>query len=270
MEMKGKKVSHPLDDPMILSQLFYIRKTMPASREAERVFDGSIPIESGVELGYRLYLHQPQSPLILFFHGNGEIASDYDDLAPFYHVAGASLMVIDYRGYGWSSGLPLATRLLPDAEKALLALPRVLNNYGTAPRALFVKGRSLGSSSAVYLAFQHPDRVNGLIIESAYADAPSLFRRLQIEIPPVLAQDPQMPFNNLGKLAHVSMPLLVIHGSRDAVFPPVHAQDLYEAAPDPRKELLIIDNASHNSVMFVNVAAYFDAIKRFVSAYTPA
>ena len=54
------------------------------------------------------YLHPDPSAraLMLFFHGNGEIAADYDDLAEFYVGCGVSFWVLDYRGYGRSTGAP--------------------------------------------------------------------------------------------------------------------------------------------------------------------
>jgi alpha-beta hydrolase superfamily lysophospholipase len=72
-----------------------------------------VEVEPGIVLGGRLYPAAPDSPAILFFHGNGEIAEDYDDIAPLYIQMGITLLVMDYRGYG-TSGLT-ASHLLSDA-----------------------------------------------------------------------------------------------------------------------------------------------------------
>ena len=59
--------------------------------------------------------------VILYFHGNGEVADDYVDLAPQFHWLGFHLMIVDYRGYGWSSpSTPLMSHLLSDVEPLLL------------------------------------------------------------------------------------------------------------------------------------------------------
>jgi hypothetical protein len=257
---------HPLDDPQIINSLFYVRKTPPHSNPHEQVHDGTVAVD-GAEIGYRLYVHQPDTPLLLYFHGNGEIASDYDDIAPYYFLCGVSLLVVDYRGYGWSTDTPKVSKMLPDAEAVLNALPDIREEHGIESETVFVKGRSLGSAPAVYLAMKHGEALNGLIIESGYADAPSLFRRLGITIPAEYREDDTLPVQNKRKMADVDLPLLVIHGADDTLIPPQHGRDLYEASPAHNKELLIIDGAGHNNLLSKGTAKYFDAIKRFVKNY---
>src|SRR5690606_13667599 len=91
--------------------------------------EGHVPTPDGTQVGYRLY--RPTAPhavkfRILFFHGNGEVAADYDDIAPLSFTLGAALLVADYRGYGWSTGKPLTTTPLPDAETFFAAMPDIL------------------------------------------------------------------------------------------------------------------------------------------------
>ena len=89
-------------------------------------------------------------PTLLYFHGNGEIVTDYEGFAPLYHGIGLSLLVVDYRGYGWSTGKPLTTKMIPDAQAVLDALDDILKENGVVPsRPLFIMGRSLGSAPAI-------------------------------------------------------------------------------------------------------------------------
>src|SRR5216117_3421822 len=106
-----------LDHPAALAVLFHPRSAQPGRSRLPNVSDGSIPVGGDVSLGYRFYKHRTGEPLIVYFHGNGEIAPDYDHFVGEFHHAGAALMVVDYRGYGWSTGRPLASTLLSDAEK---------------------------------------------------------------------------------------------------------------------------------------------------------
>ncbi|MEL6307815.1 MAG: alpha/beta fold hydrolase [Chloroflexota bacterium] len=262
---------HPIDAPEILNNLFFVRKTI-LPNDGEYLKNGRIVVEESengdIALGYRLHVHHSSAPLLLYFHGNGEIATDYDGAAPFYHACGVSLMIVDYRGYGWSTGTPLASKMLPDAQVILDKLDSVLGEQGIVPgRPLFVMGRSLGSAPAIYLALKNPDRLRGLIIESGYADAPSLFRRLGIPIPDDLADDDSLPINNGEKMRRVSTPTLVIHGERDVLIPVSHGKTLHENASNADKSLVIIPNAGHNNVGFTDIQKYFDAIKRFVDAH---
>lgn len=258
-----------LDSTVITSQVFFVRKTPQPLADSRLVYNGVIPVTDKVSLGYRYYqAPQQDSPVILLFHGNGEIVTDYDVLAPFYHVAGAGLMVVDYRGYGWSGGVPLVTQMLPDALKVVDAMPDILQQHGTRDVKMFVKGRSLGSAAAIYAVQQRPHLFSGLIIESGFADAPSVFRQLGNSLRPLLPHDDDLPLYNARKLHEVDKPLLILHGKRDTVIPVAHAQDLYDASPTADKTLTIIEKAGHNDMLIVNPARYFDAIRQFLQKHS--
>lgn len=261
--------NHPLDIPQIITNLLYPRTASPGTHpDKNSVKDGFIPIDETINLGYRMYIHHSSAPVLLYFHGNGEIASDYDSLAPLYNRTGISLLVVDYRGYGWSSGSPLPSRLLPDAQVALEKRDDICRECGIIPgRPLFVKGRSLGSAAAIYLAQQNPDVIKGLIIESGYGTAPSLFARLGIPIPPGVEDDDTLPLNNTRKMQEIRLPLLVIHGALDTLIPATNAKELYEASPSDNKRLLIIPGAGHNNLLAGGIELYFNAIKEFVEAH---
>jgi alpha-beta hydrolase superfamily lysophospholipase len=259
--------THPLDDIGITSRLFYPRSASSGKSAVRDTFDGTIPVEDGVVLGYR-YFHASGKPVIVFWHGNGEIAEDYDMIAASYRNAGAGLFVLDYRGYGWSTGTPLTTKMLPDALKALDAIPEILKQHGAENAALFIKGRSLGSAPAIYCAAQKPDLLKGIILESGFADAPSLFRRLGITVPEELLNDPALPLNNATRLETVDLPLLVIHGENDTLIPVHHGQELFEASPAEDKALVIIRRAGHNDVLIRDTAKYFGAVQAFIEEHS--
>lgn len=260
-------MTHPLDDPRILRNLFYVRKTLAGGNPAAHVHDGRIAVEEEVEVGYRLYTTRPEQPLILYFHGNGEIASDYDDLASFYAVAGVSLLVVDYRGYGWSSGHPLLTKLLPDAVSVLEALPDLLRAHGMQGAPLVVMGRSLGSALAIHLAAIFPEQIAALIVDSGYAEAPSIFERLGVPLPHDLPGDEELPLFSAEKMRRVQAPVLLLHGTEDELIPFENAKALFAAAPSGRRLLVPIEGAGHNNLIAVRPDLYFDAVRTFIRRY---
>lgn len=81
--------------------------------------DIAIPVDVGIALAARFYRSSPQAPTILFFHGNGEVAVEYDSLAPHYRQIGVNLIVVEYRGYGASDGFPSFATMLSDAHTVL-------------------------------------------------------------------------------------------------------------------------------------------------------
>ncbi|MFN2168495.1 MAG: alpha/beta hydrolase, partial [Anaerolineae bacterium] len=206
-----------LDRPEVLQVLFHPRSEGAWDRalsDARRVV---FPIEAGIHLGGRLYPAGPAAPCILYFHGNGEIAADYDGLAPLYNRLGITLLVVDYRGYGTSAGVPTATHLLADAVAVFDELDSLLADEGLMPARLYVMGRSLGSAAAIEVAWRAGERLAGLIIESGFADTFALLARLGLRVEGV--DEARDGFGNVAKIAGISMPTLIIHGKNDVLIP---------------------------------------------------
>lgn len=257
--------THPLDHPFIISNLFYPRTSQAGTSRVPGTVDGTTPVEDGIALAYRFYVHRAQSPVVMYFHGNGEIASDYDGIAPLFFDSGASLLVVDYRGYGWSTGTPLTSKLLSDAEAVVTALPTIFAAANVPDPRLFVMGRSLGSAPAVHVAAKFPERFSGLIIESGFADMPSVMRRLGIQPEQFsLTEQEFAPIGNARKLGTVTLPLFVIHGEADTLLPVEHGQALYDASVAEYKTILRIPGAGHNDLMLIAMQRYFNAIAAFI------
>jgi alpha-beta hydrolase superfamily lysophospholipase len=250
-----------LDNLVVLSVLFHPRQAVPEPGRVG-IDDGTIPVEGDIVLGYRLYVHKAGAPVIVLFHGNGEIASDYDDVAAHYHRAGASLLVVDYRGYGWSTGWPLVSALLSDTEAVRDALPAILRRAGLSDSPLFVMGRSLGSACAIHLAYNHSNLLKGIIIESGFAQVFPLLAELGVPVDS-LGDFPD-PIDNVGKIQATPLPLLVIHGEQDSLIPIADGESLFDASPAPLKSMIRIGGAGHNDLLFHGMEPYFTAIARFI------
>jgi alpha-beta hydrolase superfamily lysophospholipase len=255
-----------LDQPTVLRVMFHPRRSWPGISLVSSVHDGRVEVEPGVSVGYSLHLAEPQSPLILYFHGNGEIARDYDSIAPLYTSLGISLLVADYRGYGWSDGLPTASSLVHDAPPVFEALGQMLEEAGSeVPQRVFVMGRSLGSAAAIEVACHYQKAITGLIIESGFADTFGLLARLGVMLDDL--DQTQDVFSNLAKIGQISLPTLVIHGQADMLIPASEGIALYDgsAAADEEKRLVVIPGAGHNDLLALGAATYFEAIREFVS-----
>ena len=255
-----------LDQPVVLRVMFYPRRSWSGISLVSSVHDGRVEVEPGVSVGYSLHLAGPQSPLILYFHGNGEIARDYDSLAPLYTGLGIGLLVTDYRGYGWSDGLPTASSLVHDAPVVFDLLEQMLEEAGgKVPQRVFVMGRSLGSAAAIEVARHHQEAITGLIIESGFAHTLRLLARLGVVLENL--DETQDVFANLAKIGQISLPTLVIHGQSDMLIPASEGVALYEgsAAPQGEKRLVVIPGAGHNDLLALGADTYFEAIRAFVS-----
>jgi alpha-beta hydrolase superfamily lysophospholipase len=253
------EVNPLLDDPHILSVLFHPRSARAGSSHFPGARDGRVDVGDGVVIGWRLFpADDTTAPTLLYFHGNGELAADYDSVASLYTERGISLLVADYRGYGWSTGQPKVTTMLGDARAVADAFPSLLAEAGLEPRGLFVMGRSLGSPCAIDIAAKDESRWDGLIIESGFAHTFALMARLGLRIPGIEGQDDGI--NSLDKIAGLSLPTLIIHGRLDMLIPASEGKALYEACGSSDKRLLLIPMAGHNSVMAYGRKAYMQAI----------
>jgi len=250
-----------LDRPEILQFIFHPRRDFKGSCAANAT-DHLIPVEEGVSIGCRFYTCGHASPNILFFHGNGEIVSDYDHIAPIYNQRGINLFVADYRGYGMSNGSPTFTAMISDAHKIFEGFCKILKK-GNYTGGLFVMGRSLGSASVIELAHHYQHRINGLIIESGFASMLELFEHLGFPAESLnLSEEPR--FSNLIKIRSVLIPTLIIHAEYDTLIPLKHAKSLFDNAPAEEKHLVIIAGADHNNIMSFGTEQYFRAVEEFI------
>lgn len=252
-----------LDNPLINNTLFYPRSAQMGTSQLHNVIDGTLPVDDDVVLGYRGYQHpKPTAPLLLFFHGNGEIATDYDGMAQEFLDCGVSLLVVDYRGYGWSTGEPKVSTLLSDVEAVHNKLPDLIKTLQLESTTQYIMGRSLGSAPAIHLAHQHPETYQGIIIESGFAHVLHLLMRRGF--PSNFFNGAADPVGNLRKIKNLDLPLLVIHGEKDQLIPVNHGQELYDNSPAETKKLLRIRQAGHNDLLWWGKKDYFDAIRKFI------
>jgi len=199
----------------------------------------------------------------LWLHGNaGNLMHRLDNLAAVHDRLGVSVFIFDYRGYGQSEGVPSEDGLYRDAEAALAQLATLARCNSTE---VVVFGRSLGAAVAVELALRA--RVRGLILESAFASIPAMARHLYPFLP--LASLPRTRYDSLSKIAHIGVPVLLVHSRHDPLVPYAQGQALYAAAAAP-KYFHTIEAAAHYDTYLSGGLAYWQALHHFLAALPPA
>ena len=249
-----------LDIPEIIKSTFYPRNDWePPPQDAS---DHLIEVAEDVHLSCRLFPHNVSSPSILLFHGNGEVVSDYNSVAPLYNREGINLFVIGYRGYGLSGGAPSFSSMMADALIVVRTCCNILKD-ASFNGPIFVMGRSLGRLPAIEVATFYSKIMSGLIVESGSATISRFMRYLGY------AQDssPVMELEEAhqSKISMITLPLLVIHGEQDTLVPISEASHLYQMASSMNKRMITIGNAGHNDLMYVGRDQYFEAIRCFVA-----
>jgi fermentation-respiration switch protein FrsA (DUF1100 family) len=221
-----------------------------------------IPVAEDVVIGGRFHMTEATAANVLFFHGNGEIVADYDDIAALYNRLGINFLAVDYRGYGRSTGEPTVSAMMRDAH-LIYAFARTWLKENAFAGPLIVMGRSLGSASVLELAANHGEELDGLIIESGFAFALPLLKLLGVQVW-ALGLKEDDGFGNLEKIRAYHGPTLIIHAEYDHIIPFSDGEALWDASSSPDKTLLEIPGANHNDIFLHGIREYFDAIKNLV------
>jgi fermentation-respiration switch protein FrsA (DUF1100 family) len=259
-----------LDRPEVLMFLFHPRpepalsplQTSDSEIQMSGQRDILIPVQEDIAIGARFHMAEKSGGSILFFHGNGEIVADYDDLGAVYNQMGINLLAVDYRGYGRSSGKPTVTAMMRDCHIIFdFAQKWLRQNNFTGP--ILLMGRSLGSASVLELAAAYKDLIDGLIVESGFAYAGPLLTLLGIDFA-ALGFKEEKGFRNVDKIKNFDKPTLIIHAEFDHIIPFSDGQILYDASPSKVKQLLKIPGANHNDIFMRGPQEYLAAVKNIV------
>ncbi len=254
------------DRPEILMFLFHPRSEWQGDRPSTTTDETLIPVEKGVAVGARFHLAGKSLPSILFFHGNGEIVADYDEMGELYTRMGINFFPVDYRGYGRSTGKPTITAMMRDSHVIFEYVQNWLVDSGYHG-PLIVMGRSLGSASALELSAHYGSRIDGLIIESGFAYVGPLLQILGINME-VLGIKEEEGFRNIEKIRSFDKPTLIIHAENDHIIAFKEGQALYDACESSHKKLLKIPGANHNDIFFRGMSEYMESVRELADKVT--
>lgn len=165
------------------------------------------------------------APAVLFFHGNYELVDEWVDGFEPLRAAGAGVLLVEFPGYGRSTGVATQTSV---TAAALAAFDLVAAKAGEVdPTRIVALGRSVGGGPASALALERP--VAALALSSAFTSVRAYARGYFM--PGFLVRH---PFDNESAVRAFGGPVLVQHGTGDRTVPFVHGERLSEAARDGR------------------------------------
>jgi hypothetical protein len=187
---------------------------------------------------------------ILFLHGNAENISTHIMSVRWLPERGFNVFLLDYRGYGASTGKPTLAGVQYDVESALKML---VARPGVDAGRIVVFGQSLGGAIAVHRVAHTAYRANirALVVESAFSGYRRITREklgdfwLTWPLQYPLSWTVSDEYNPAEAVADISpIPLLIIHGDRDPIVPLHHGQRLFKLAREP-KQLWIVEGGGH-------------------------
>ena len=253
----------PLDRPEVIGALFFPQKMWSAPPPIAHDF--MVQVGGGIAISARFYVRHNDAPNVLFFHGNGEVASEYDATAPLYLQAGANFLVVDYRGYGKSGGHPSFQSMMQDAlQIAEFFESQLASTEFSGPR--FVMGRSLGSQSAIQIAAMASKGLSGMIIESGFTGTEHLASQFGLAI--MTPELKELARAHRTKLQSIHVPVLVIHGEDDELVPVDAGVDIYDAVASEYREIVIIPGAGHNDILRAGMEPYLTGLRDFLRKHS--
>ncbi len=213
--------------------------------------DDAIEVDVGGAV-LRCYHHigNQDGRTLIHFHGNGEGVGHYTvgnyPAMLSREMNGINVLMVEYRGYGGSTGEVEMVSMLPDGQ-------RVMEQLSIDPTKTIAYGRSIGSLYALELAKRVPN-LAGLVIESGIADIEERFLAREAIVENVSDWDEvtkqiQLHFNHRAKIEAFRGNVLILHTARDGLVSVTNADRLYEWAINAAfKKYTVFMRGNHNTI----------------------
>jgi alpha-beta hydrolase superfamily lysophospholipase len=202
----------------------------------------TLNVDEGAQLNGLHFRQENPKGLILYFHGNAGNLQRWGELTEFFVVKGFDVIVMDYRGYGKSTGIRTMEALYNDAD---LWYDYAKEQY--SENEIIVYGRSLGTGIATYVASRNdPEKV---ILETPFYSLTEIAKNRF----PILPVESLLhyPFPSYQYINDISCPITIYHGDDDEVIDISYAKQLYDSIESEEKEFILVPGGGHNNlVMF--------------------
>jgi uncharacterized protein len=195
-------------------------------------------VEEGARInGLHFYRENPKG-LILYFHGNTRSIKGWAKYAKDFYRYDYDVVLVDYRGFGKSTGKRSETEMLDDMQFVYTSLSKQYSE-----NHLIVYGRSLGSGFAAKVASDNNPRY--LILDAPFYNFRKVIERFLPMLPIRLVLRYHLRTDRW--IPKVKCPVYIIHGTKDWLIPISHSERLQRI--NPRKIILIrIHGGGHNNL----------------------
>nr|XP_039255242.1 protein ABHD13-like [Styela clava] len=207
------------------------------------------------------------SPTVLYFHGNAGNAGSPCTL-PLNTICGCNVLVVDYRGYGKSTGCPSEEGLYIDGKTCIEYLR---TRSDVDPNKIILFGHSMGGAIAIHLAaMAHGEeyRIAALIVENTFTSIPDAAQHVFRGILPGISKLPIVCYKNkfmsIDKIAKVNVPILFICGDKDEILDPNMTRILRNASDNSHTIFVRVPKGSHNDTWCVS-HSYYKCVSAFLA-----
>jgi hypothetical protein len=198
----------------------------------------SIPVRNQKVLNGLLFKAPVSKGLIFYLHGNGGSLCSWGEVASLYTSWGYDLFMLDYRGYGKSTGhIQGEEQIYNDVLTAYDSICR-----GYTSNQIIILGYSLGTGPASWLASKNTARL--LILQAPYYSFQQLGKQ-KYPLFPMFLNKYKLPVYQYLELR--KMPVVIFHGDADEVIPYSNSLQL-KLALRPGDDFICLHGQGHNNM----------------------
>jgi pimeloyl-ACP methyl ester carboxylesterase len=205
-------------------------------------------------------------PTLIYFQENaGNIGMRIPFMNKLYQKLKVNILIVGYRGYGYSEGIPSEEGLMLDGEAILKYVFSELKEK-IDTKNVFILGRSLGGAVGVYCASHFPKYdIKGIIIENTFTSIGDIVDQLFSYIKYVRKYMQKNFWPTDERIGKVTQPMMFIISEKDELVPMQQMEKLFNAAVNSRfKRKYIIQGATHNDGWLFGKQEYINQIKSFI------
>jgi fermentation-respiration switch protein FrsA (DUF1100 family) len=219
---------------------------------------------------YQNYLlSELRPPTFIYFHENaGNIGFRLPFAEILYKKLNANVLVVGYRGYGYSEGVPTEEGLMIDAEAII---EYVFNKENTEisnyidKSNVYIFGRSLGGAVSIYVSERLKPNIKGIILENTFSSMGDMVDHLFPIVKNVKFFLLKNKWPTKDRIKNISYPILFMMSEKDELVPYLHMEELYNTAKHAIfKQKHIILNGTHNNSWQMDINTYLSQIQLFM------
>lgn len=227
--------------------------------------DRMITTIDGEKIHTWLILHENSAnvPTIIYFHGNaGNMGFRLRNAMDMFSECGANVLMVDYRGYGKSTGSPTEKGINLDGDAAV---EHVLNHPLLQGSPIVCFGRSLGGSVAISLADAWSDKVQAIVIENTYTSVSDMVDWLMPILTPFKKYLLAINWDSDVKIQRLAQPILFISGDSDELVPTSQMVKLHQLANKSRLPVFFsVRGGTHNDTWERAGPLYYQRLRDFL------
>lgn len=193
------------------------------------------------------------APAVLICHGIGELVEYWSDVQDLFKGMGVASLVINYSGYGESTGRVSVANCEEDAVAAYKELA------GRGHRSIMLLGFSMGTGVGCAVASRM--NLDGLVLCEGFSSLREA--GMAMGFPRWMTRGVPDVWDTIHCVGELKMPVLVVHSDEDGLFPLSMAEQVAEACGE-HGELLVIRGVSHNAPIFAPTEEYWQPVADWV------